>query len=226
MSLSIVNRGGASGGLTGIIRVTGLSEADTVTATKDGKTVNLTWMSDGYHEVAGMKELGDWTVTATNGVKTKTQVVKMDAVGLYEIYMPYIMWLYRAGDECKEVTGGWETWKEGGTQGSLTKNADHMVIYYNQIYVGTRTVNKAILNRGYSTLCAEVRATQDSFSSKNFCIAAIGSSMLEANVTSSSYYTQKIDISALKDKTFYVRIWGQYYSRSSGYLYVKNVWLE
>lgn len=83
MSLSVLNRG-ASGGLTGIIRVNGLSETDTVTASNGSKVLNGKWVGD-HHEISAIKDLGTWTITATNGTDTITQDVLIEVIGLYEI---------------------------------------------------------------------------------------------------------------------------------------------
>lgn len=56
-----------------------------------------------------VKSYGMWTVTATNGEQTETQDVLIDAAVEYEIEMSYKLWLYREGDECEEVTGGWSS---------------------------------------------------------------------------------------------------------------------
>ena len=45
MSLNVLTQGGGTGGASASIFVTGLSEADTVTATKGGKTVKGKWVS-------------------------------------------------------------------------------------------------------------------------------------------------------------------------------------
>jgi hypothetical protein len=58
------------------------------------------------HEIT-IKEYGMWSVTATNGECTTTQDVLVDAAVEYEIEMDYKLWLYREGDECEDVTGGW-----------------------------------------------------------------------------------------------------------------------
>ena len=89
MSISILNRG-ASGGMTASIKVNGLSESDIVTASNGSKNKNAMWNADGYHEINGIKDLGLWTVTATNGEDTTTQNILIEAIGLYEIAMSYI----------------------------------------------------------------------------------------------------------------------------------------
>ena len=59
------------------------------------------------HEISKIVDRGMWTVTATNGIKTKTQNVLVDGAFDYEIEMSLGLWLYREGDECEDVTGGW-----------------------------------------------------------------------------------------------------------------------
>lgn len=114
MSLSVKTQGG-SGGFFPSIWVNGLSETDTVYAAKDGKTVRGRWETRtiGEIEVSGfripLRELGLWTVTATDGVRTDTQDVLVDVALEFEIRMclgNYLM-LYDAGDECEYVTDGW-----------------------------------------------------------------------------------------------------------------------
>ena len=77
MSLNVLTQGGGTGGASASIFVKGLSESDTVTATKDGKTVRGKWGGGGH--TIPIKDYGLWTVTATNGEKTKTQDVLVDA---------------------------------------------------------------------------------------------------------------------------------------------------
>ena len=51
---------------------------------------------------------GTWTVTITNGSKTKSKAVEITAEGQTEsIILRYELLLYDAGDQCTDVTGGW-----------------------------------------------------------------------------------------------------------------------
>lgn len=63
------------------------------------------------HFISPIKSYGTWAVTATNGEKTKTQDVLVDAAVEYEIEMSYVLWLYRDGEEFEDVTGGWTGYK-------------------------------------------------------------------------------------------------------------------
>lgn len=65
-----------------------------------------------------IRDFGTWTVTATNGEKTDTQDVMVDVITEYVIEMSYKLWLFRDGDECEDVTGGWSA--TGYTRDSYT----------------------------------------------------------------------------------------------------------
>ena len=55
-----------------------------------------------------IRDFGTWTVTATDGEQTATRDVLVDVITEYEIEIDYNkLWLYRYGDQCEEVTGGW-----------------------------------------------------------------------------------------------------------------------
>lgn len=74
-----------------------------------------------------IRDFGTWTVTATNGEKTDTQDVMVDAITEYEIEMSlYKLWLYRNGDECEDISGGWSVndninWANYSTRGFVSK---------------------------------------------------------------------------------------------------------
>lgn len=125
MSLSVLTRGGGYGGLFASIFVTGLSENSVVTATKDGVTKNGVWnATENRFEITKIKDLGTWTITATDGKNTATQDVLVDMITDYEIEMSYFkgLWLYNKGDECVDITGGWEATISVRNKGTLTKN--------------------------------------------------------------------------------------------------------
>lgn len=131
------------------------------------------WRPDYFYEINGITDLGVWTVTASDGEKTKTQDVLVEVIGLYEIEMDYRLWLYRRGDECEAVTGGWDTpttksslaWDFKNTYGSITKTKTESSLHL----VAKKTsssqrgqafasfwMNKAVNFEGHSKLCARV----------------------------------------------------------------------
>lgn len=59
------------------------------------------------HMIKPIRDFGTWTVTATDGIDTYTQDVLVDVITEYEIEITKKLYLYRDGDECVDVTGGW-----------------------------------------------------------------------------------------------------------------------
>lgn len=84
MSVLVLNRGGISGGLTGIILVNGLSETDVVAATKDGKTINGKWVQklnpdwrglpDGFIQLSHIEATGTQHIDTNYKPNTNTKI--------------------------------------------------------------------------------------------------------------------------------------------------------
>ena len=73
---------GGNGGETVTIFVTGLSETDTVTVTKDGRTYNGKWVSsENIWSFTKLKGIGTYTVTATDGTDTNSKQVTIELAG-------------------------------------------------------------------------------------------------------------------------------------------------
>ena len=73
---------GGNGGETVTIFVTGLSETDTVTVTKDGRKYNGKWVSsENIWSFTKLKGIGTYTVTATNGTDTVSIQVTIELEG-------------------------------------------------------------------------------------------------------------------------------------------------
>lgn len=91
MSLRVLTQGGgAGGGESASIFVTGLSESDTVTAVLNEKTMSCVWNNaESRFEITGIKKYGMVTVTATNGENITTKNVLVDMALVYEIEMGY-----------------------------------------------------------------------------------------------------------------------------------------
>jgi hypothetical protein len=78
-----------------------------------------------------VKKTGTYTVRGTNGSNTASVEVSVDEIGQYYVEMTIDkgkLWLYKDGDECEDVTGGWGwCWKLSTyTNGFITKNADNI----------------------------------------------------------------------------------------------------
>ena len=73
---------GGNGGETVTIFVTGLSETDTVTVVKDGRTYNGKWVSsENIWSFTKLKGIGTYTVTATDGTDTNSEQVTIELEG-------------------------------------------------------------------------------------------------------------------------------------------------
>ena len=205
------------GGFFPSILVTGLSETDTVTAMKDGKTVNGVWSStESRFEISKIRELGTWTVTATDGSKTATQDVLVDAATEYEILMDlYKLWLYREGEECEGVTGGWThkrqesnnsngTWT-GGTV-TLSKNTDNMLLsvtasssYQSAVLVHQTPVDLT----GYTKLCVEYGDITGTSPGSNRCNMAVSNSGKDFYYPDSGDCVATMIVNASHESIFY-----------------------
>ena len=71
--------------------------------------------------------VGEWTVTVTDGSSTVSKAVTIAAAGQVEnVSLSYKIYLYNKGDECTDITGGWDA-KNVGTYysiGTFTKNTN------------------------------------------------------------------------------------------------------
>jgi hypothetical protein len=231
MSLSVKTQGGV-GGMTASIFVTGLSESDTVTASYGDKTKVAVWNStESRHEITGIGDKGMWTVTATNGDETKTQDVLVDGAFEYEIEMYFKLWLYREGDECEDVTGGWVgkvfasdfnglgSFAKGDTSLQMTSAANKSAGFF--------TANKIDLTL-YSTLVVNVLAATGARS--DFTINHTAQILTSRNVNGARYKTDVGSPSVGECRWSMAEFQGGYYIGvgcwENGELEVDKVWLE
>ena len=74
-------------------------------------------------------KVGTYTVQGILNTDGTSEEVVIDTIGQYSVELDYKLWLYREGDECEEVTGGWSingythTWSSGVLT-AATKNSD------------------------------------------------------------------------------------------------------
>lgn len=226
MSCLVVNRGGAFIGLKPELTVAAPA-GSTIDLLQNGIVVATYTLKASETEHTFAVKIGTYTVRGTLGSKTDSVDAVIDTVGQYAVKLEYVLWLYHEGDECEEVTGGWEFTNGGG--GSLTKNSDHMILSHDYYTSSVQTVKKSIRNPKYGTFCAEVKAeaTGGSFNQKNFVTLYASLSGLYSEIASTEYYAQTIDVSSMIGSVFYVQFYGQYWGASrSGKIYIKNAWLE
>lgn len=180
-----------------------------------------------------IKDFGTWTVTATDGEQTATQDVLVDVITEYEIEMMCSkLYLYRDGDECEDVTGGW-TAKSAGNA-SFTKDGTRLIAYggsnstsYGKFY----TVNKVDVT-GWNKLKVTIdSATVPSSGGDSSFIglsettdisADFGYNVLIANVYIGVAGEYEVDISA-KIGSYYICFGSGNANRRAT---ATNIWLE
>lgn len=128
MSLTLNMVGGGGGGLSStdaLLRVQAPA-GSTVTITKGSTT-----KTDQGHENADDSTVYDyyfiihqsqfdsttpWTVTATLGNDTASDTVTVNAANEYDIELSFSIYLFKAGDQCTSITGGWNVsgWSASG----------------------------------------------------------------------------------------------------------------
>lgn len=128
MSLTLNMVGGGGGGLSStdaLLRVQAPA-GSTVTITKGSTT-----KTDQGHENADDSTVYDyyfiihqsqfdsttpWTVTATLGTQTASDTVTVNAANEYDIELSFSIYLFKAGDQCTSITGGWTSsgWSTSG----------------------------------------------------------------------------------------------------------------
>ena len=156
-------------------------------------------------------------------------------VGPDVIYEDTMLWLYRSGDECEDITGGWGTdgwtstesgWSIGA---SVTKNADNMYTKApgNQRYcVGAMTTPVDLT--GYSKLCMDVQTGSATWSlellvtgSKDYNGA---NGFLYEDKSAATRTVVTADISSINQEAYIAFASGG--NNASRCAYIYNIWLE
>ena len=220
--------GGGSKNISSII-ITGLLSTDTVTCTKDGKSYTTTWDETAQHlEIVGLP-LGTFTVTATRGTVTTTETVLIDIAGVYEVEMDFKLWLYRPGDPCEDVTGGWD---KVSTKGVVTKYDDRMDLSATEAPGSVTpyyfsTVN-GINTKGYKTLYADVSMVNGS---DGYFLLGLSGAKTEAFLVATgkgdnTRSTVSVNISAYQGAGFYPEMCVRRRSDFRCVVSVYKIWLE
>lgn len=151
--------GGGAGKLFAAIQVT-YPEGSFCTCSDGVKTLTAKTTSGLW--LFSIPYAGTWTVASTNGSETKSETVEIITEGQsVSVELSYTYWLYNKGDECTDVTGGWQAraWKEDNNSNytaaapTLTKNADSMhIVFPASKKSGVVEVVKDINLSGWKTL--------------------------------------------------------------------------
>lgn len=208
-------RTNAGGGATGkgFIPAT-YPEGSICTCSNDTRTLKAKDTS-GYMMFT-LPAIGKWTVTATDPAdptNTASKTVEITKEGeSVSVELSYKLWLYKEGDQCVDVTGGWSLNGYSYSGVSLTEakyNADCLFLDGVSAAAAATGTAKAIDLSKYNTLYLDAQmAGLDAIG--NGAVLSLVSSKAISNTTTKLFYTIKstgrqehiIDISALSGECY------------------------
>lgn len=170
--------------------------------------------TSGYWLFAGL-DIGTWTVTATDGGKTASKAATITTEGqVVELALSFRLWLYDAGNQFVDVTGGWGTvapWSSGAYgAGSVTYGAASITVSamlaggsYNAASAAT-CINNLLDLSGYKTLYLRVKSVTTG--SSRYCSYGVSTErnntgqLARTSVTDSGII--ELDISAVTDPVY------------------------
>ena len=168
------------------------------------------------HLIQPIRDFGTWTVTATDGTDTYTQDVLVDVITNYEIEISKKLYLYRDGNECEDITGGWVfcPWPSSSyyANGTMTKNDTSILLSSNAVqFAGARPSNKIDLT-DYSKIVfivdSNTKSGKYSYSALDVysSLSAFGGANRDAYVDISSGQTGifEVDISSVSGSKYIV----------------------
>lgn len=114
-----VMSGSGGGGLNGVALIWCEFPADSTSVVCSNGTKTYTvpakWLSSGGYCFA-VNAVGTWTLTAKKGTtNTAAKTVNVQAGQRYMVELSFSIWLFNAGDQCIDITGGWEITGGGGS---------------------------------------------------------------------------------------------------------------
>ncbi|MBO7294469.1 MAG: hypothetical protein J6U65_03540 [Bacteroidaceae bacterium] len=232
MSISILNRG-ASGGLKPELTVAAPS-GSTIDILQNGIVVSTYTLGADETEHTFVVKVGTYTVRGTRGDKVQSKEMVIDTVGQYSVTIDYKLWLYREGDLCEDVTGGWACEEVGYYDHAVSTvvggslNNDHILIDPNvnlkaEIAMGTRlkidiTQYKALYAELLRTAApgADVRVLVDDRDIRNYALSTLFASQNNVKEILSA------DVSQITGEHYVVACSTSGTAKSNIY----NVWLE
>ena len=159
MSLVFNMVGGGSGGGSDTYAFIIVDYPAGSTCTASDGTTTLTAPDTSGSWVCKVPNAGTWTITATDGTDTASTAVSITTEGQREIVtLEYRVYLFKAGDQCTDLTGGWNI--SGWTYSGATVTAG-TIASGKMSFGGTNTLaalatDLAVPITGQTKLVAEV----------------------------------------------------------------------
>lgn len=233
MSISILNRG-ASGGLKPELIVIAPS-GSTIDLLQNGIIVDTYTIGASETEHTFVVKVGTYTVRGTLGTKVQSKEVVIEVAGQYKVEIDYKLWLYREGDECEDVTGGWQIYSIAGYTYSLAKNTSNMVASSNSStnYESALATKNTVPLDNFATLHIEWDVDIGSWAQYTNAYVGVADSCPNNGFTKAIYYNSNnkppkivsIDISGIT-KASYPKI---YLNTGGGGVLkatIHKIWLE
>ena len=141
-------------------------------------------------------EAGEWTVSCTDGTQTKSASVSITTEGqAVNVTLNYLLYLYNAGDECQDITGGWAF--QGNIPESSAKQTDR-IWTGNKVSSGNRSffymVNASPILKDYDTLKIKIERASVVDGGR---IGLLKAETVPTNVNNDNYQTEFIAYSNL-----------------------------
>lgn len=196
-----------------------------------------------------VKNTGTYTVRGTSGSDTASVEVVVDVIGRYECTIAYssILYLYNLGDECEDVTGGWNFYKYS-TYSKVTYEKQSDCIYActtgtangdSNHHVNIYPINDIDYSK-YSKVCVELSTENGGYTPNVTVLFSTVPTSAWAGITSQSDIyvsakdmtgSQTVEISCdlyQSGKLVILSPIGAYGSGNSGYAkaWIKRIWLE
>ena len=226
---------------TDAVLVVTVPTGSTVTATKSGTTLTPTmWVkaADSTLDCAifsipasQFDSTTPWTITATDGTSTASDTVTINSNKQYDVGpLRYPLVLYDSGNQCVDVTGGWEfkPYSSSSSSGVTFGETDITINPVNQYSTCVGTVSMVGTEiAAFSTLKAELQVLSTGGDSRVGIMPNynLGSSGIDDKWTVVSIYTTtgtftaSVDISALTTGYVLLASWKQRAKFS-------KIWLE
>lgn len=216
----IVRRGGGAGKAYAVIAAT-YPAGSTITCTDGSKSLKPQG-SDGQ-ALFLIPYAATWTVTITDGTDTVSQDVVISTEGQavsVELSYTQTLWLYKEGDECVDVTGGW-VMVDGLSTGYVQNEATALAIHGpsgGATTAGPNTLGNSWISN-YSVIYVRCNAISAStaFVTINTTKDRQGTNLGQQSLVAND--TVMLDVSAIDSG--YLCLVGL-----SGNIYVADVWAE
>ena len=112
-----------------------------------------------YFYLIKPNKFGSWTITATDGTRTTDTRVLVTANKEYEVTLSFIIYLFRAGDQCTNITDGWNAtgWTTANTSTTAGTIANGKMTIGNVGNSCILATNQAVSFSGRTLLTVELK---------------------------------------------------------------------